>query len=447
MFETWFDFYQHCYYYHKIKVYIVDANLYRINPELTIAAHPTERGRNPKSTAPFGSGYKTHTRGLGFLPSSNNETLRHNFNASFNLPDEVLSFALSKNKDVSSMNELDENSGKGQKRRDDYKKLRAEGRSGAEDLDDEVENDVYSEEAKTGSYEAYRRTEDTRDIRKQLKVFRHAAHLPSPVSSSGSTERNNICGFCHCEYGEKDDPWLDEPWYECSKCRLYCHAVCLTHHQEECRREPSSGENLKNLRRNNGNIMHVYTKKIGAQDFPSPTGSVKHRDLDATEDFDEGDDLIFDDEVLENGSVHSERLHSTPKRARLDPKRLQTYAPAEKRSKSRKQTVDSGTDSEAEVTGSATAFLPLATAATSVILATPVSSSSNNTSISGLKKKTTESTVSPGSISPSILTLKKTGDRIQSSVMCKSVPTRRKTVHSVPTFHCLELPEVENTDE
>ena len=193
--------------------------------------------------------------------------------------------------------------------------------------------------------------------------------------------------------------------------------------------------------------MHVYAKKIGAQDFPTPTGSVKHRDLDATEDFDEGDDLIFDDEVLENGSVHSERLHSTPKRARLDPKRLQTYAPAEKRSKSRKQTVDSGTDSEAEVTGSATAFLPPATAATSVILATPVSSSSNNTSIFGLKKKTTESTVSPGSISPSILTLKKTGDRILSSVMCKSVPTRRKTVHSVPTFHCLELPEVENTDE
>ena len=73
----------------------------------------------------------------------------------------------------------------------------------------------------------------------------------------------------------------------------------MKHHQEECRAEPRSGEKVKNRRKiSSNNIVHVHAKKIGAPDFSTPTQSLSHRDLDATEDFDEDDDFIFDKEVF-----------------------------------------------------------------------------------------------------------------------------------------------------
>ena len=431
----------------------MDANLYMINPDLAKKPTAKRRGRKPKSTVPVDSGNNTSTRSIGLLPLSSNGSLPHNLNASFRLPDEVLNFASSRKEPVRNMNELDRNSKKRRDNEDDHAFCRPEQMSEAEDLVDEAANDVQTKGAEAETCEIRKRTESrnsNEDLRKQLKKFRRAAHLPTPISSPGNIEKINICAFCHFEYGEKDDPLLDEPSYECIKCRLYCHALCMKHHQEECRAEPRSGEKVKNRRKIiSNNIVHVHAKKIGAPDFPTPTQSLSHRDLDATEDFDEDDDFTFDEEVFENVSTHSERLHSTPNRTRLAPKGFQASALADtttqKRGKSRKQIVDSGTDSEEEVTAHVKAFPPPATAATSCMIpATPVSPSSN-TSASRLKRKAVESSVSPDSISPSILISEETVGRFQSSVMSESVPTKRKRVYSPQSSHYLEL--VENADE
>ena len=216
MFETWFAIYQHTYRYHKIRLSAVDANLYMINPDL--AKKPTAkrrgRGRKPKSTVPIDSGNNTSSRSIGLLPLSSNGSLPHNLNASFRLPDEVLNFASSRKEPVRNMNELDRNSKKRRDNEDDHAFCRPEQMSEAEDLVDEAANDVRTKGAEAETCEIRKRTESrnsNEDPRKQLKKFRRAAHLPTPISSPGNIEKINICAFCHFEYGEKDDPLLDEP--------------------------------------------------------------------------------------------------------------------------------------------------------------------------------------------------------------------------------------------
>ena len=55
--------------------------------------------------------------------------------------------------------------------------------------------------------------------------------LPRKTSTPCSANRKgieNTCVNCGYVYGDNDDPFIDDPWFQCGKCQRWCHESCGT---------------------------------------------------------------------------------------------------------------------------------------------------------------------------------------------------------------------------
>ena len=117
-------------------------------------------------------------------------------------------------------------------------------------------------------------------------MFRQAQMSPPP-SSPGSPKDTDVCAFCGFEYGEKDDPWLDEPWLECLQCELFCHSICMKHHKSECKVLLTSGVTVLPIspstevsNETDGNDLMIQDNKLEDDDDDENKGnnSIKKHD-------------------------------------------------------------------------------------------------------------------------------------------------------------------------
>jgi len=70
-----------------------------------------------------------------------------------------------------------------------------------------------------------RKPRDVGNDTKKTKLPRKKTSAPRSVNRKGIEDTCVNCGYF---YGDTEDPFIDDQWFQCHQCRRWCHESCGT---------------------------------------------------------------------------------------------------------------------------------------------------------------------------------------------------------------------------